>query len=247
VHDDAWGLVTFVVLVAAELAIPYVAETAGDASTPWHVEHVVERFSLFTIIVLGEVILATTQAISATLSGHGLTGDLAMVIAGGLLLVLSIWWIYFERDLATCIHGRNGFVFGYAHYFVLGAVAAVGAALAAAVDLVEHEAHGLTHTGAALCLATAVSVYLLALGTIHAFGDSRLRPLTGPVVVAVLVFAAALLGSALSDHVGVSVLLVGVVASLAVIDHQVRQQPAPSAAHSLAAPVCAGDHEAAPG
>ena len=53
VHDDAWALLTFVALALAELAIPYVAENSGEESTPWHVEHIVERFSLFTIIVLG--------------------------------------------------------------------------------------------------------------------------------------------------------------------------------------------------
>jgi low temperature requirement protein LtrA len=234
VDSDLWGLITFVLLALAEMAIPYVAETAGDASTPWHVDHIVERFSLFTIIVLGEVILATTQAISATLQGHGITDDLLMVIVGGLLLVLSLWWLYFKRDLAECIRGRNGFVFGYAHYFVLGSVAAVGAVLAASVDLVEHTSHGLTHQAAALCLAAAVSVYLLALGSIHAFGDRDLRAFAGPVVVSGLVFAAALVGSGLSENIGVSVLLVGIVATLAVVDHQVRVQP--TAGSALAHP-----------
>lgn len=225
VHEDLWMLLTFLALAAAELAIPYWAETSGEVDTPWHVEHVVERFQLFTIIVLGEVILATTQAISATLDGHGISADLAMVIAGGLLLVLALWWLYFKRDLAECIRGRNGFLFGYAHYFVLGSVAAVGAVLSANVDLVEHHAHGLSHTAAALSLATAVSVYLLALGTIHAYGDRSWAPLRGPVVVSVLVFVAALVSSALTDHAGPAVLAIGLVATLAVVDHQVRVQP----------------------
>jgi low temperature requirement protein LtrA len=222
VHGEALGLVTFGALVVAELAIPYWAESSGEHTTPWHVEHIVERFSLFTIIVLGEVILATTQAISASLDGHGLSADLSMVIAGGLLLVLSLWWVYFKRSLVDTIHGRNGFLFGYAHYFLLGAVAAIGAALAANVDLVEHEAHGLSHQAAVLCLATAVSVYVLGLGVIHVFGAGDLNALTGPVVVSVLLFAAALVGSALFDQVGPSVLAIGLVTTGAVVDHQVR-------------------------
>ena len=227
IHDEFWMPITFVMLAVAEMAIPYWAEMSSDESTPWHVEHVVERFQLFTIIVLGEVILATTQAISATLDGHGISADLGMVIAGGLLLVLSLWWVYFKRSLVECIHGRNGFLFGYAHYFLLGAVAAVGAVLAASVDLVEHEAHGLGTQGALLALATAVSVYVLGLGVIHSFGDGSLRALRGPLVVSALLFAAALVSAAASEHVGVGVLAIGLVLTGAVVDHQVRRASVP--------------------
>jgi low temperature requirement protein LtrA len=224
--DGTVGLISFVALALAEMAIPYWAENSIEQFTPWHVEHVVERFQLFTIIVLGEVILAATQAITATVNGAGLSFDLAGVIAGGLLLVLSLWWIYFKRSLAECIRGRNGFVFGYAHYFLLGAVAAIGAALATCVDIVEHHTDGISHQTAALCLAAPVAIYLLALGSIHAYGDRSLRIMDGPVVVAALTFAAAFVGTAVSDHIGVSVLLIGLVATGAVVDHQVRRAPA---------------------
>jgi len=222
VDADTWVLVTFVVLAITEMAIPYWAENSAAESTPWHVEHIVERFQLFTIIVLGEVILATTQAISASLDGHGLSADLSLLIAGGLLLVLSLWWIYFKRPLVECIRGRNGFLFGYAHYFLLGAVAAVGAALAADVDLVQHEAHGLEHSQAVLCLAAAVAVYLFALGTIHAYGSRDLAVLVGPLVVSGLVFVAGIVATEVSDHVGPGVLAIGLVLTGAVVDHQVR-------------------------
>ncbi|RNL79429.1 low temperature requirement protein A [Nocardioides marmorisolisilvae] len=223
--DGAVGILSFISLAVAEMAIPYWAENSIEEYTPWHVEHIVERFSLFTIIVLGEVILATTQAISATLDGHGLTWDLTGVIAGGLLLVLSLWWIYFKRSMEECINGRNGFVFGYAHYFLLGSVAALGAALATCVNVVEHDAEGIGPTSAALCVSAAVSVYLLALGSIHAYGDRSFRTMTGPVAIAALTFVAAFIGTALTDHVGLSVLLIGVVATGAVVDHQVRRAP----------------------
>ncbi|MCW2785687.1 MAG: low temperature requirement protein [Marmoricola sp.] len=223
VHGDALSLITFVLLAFAELAIPYVAENTGGASTPWHVEHIVERFELFTIIVLGEVILATTQAISATLDGHGISADLSMVIAGGLLLVLSLWWVYFKRPLVECIRGRNGFFFGYAHYFLLGAVAAVGASLAASVDLVQHVGHGLGYREAALCVAAAVTVYLVSLGAIHAFGSGDLRTLVPPVVVSTLTVVAAVLATEeFPHHVGPAILAIGVVCTGAVVDHQVR-------------------------
>lgn len=204
------------------MSIPYLAETRGEESTPWHVEHIVERFELFTIIVLGEVILATTQAISATRAGHGISADLAMLIAGGLLLVLSLWWLYFKRNLATCIRGRNGFFFGYAHYFLLAAIAAVGAGLAASVDVVQHKAHGLGDHQAVLCVAIAVSVYTLALGAIHAYGTTDLGTLIGPVTVSALVVSCSQITTNVTGSAGPGILAIGLVLTGAVVDHQVR-------------------------
>ena len=63
----AW--MSFLVLVVLEMATPFWAEHRWQ--TPWHRHHIAERYELFTIIVLGEVILATTQAIAGTLDGHG--------------------------------------------------------------------------------------------------------------------------------------------------------------------------------
>jgi low temperature requirement protein LtrA len=59
------SLVAFLVLVAAELAVPLWAEAAGR--TAWHPGHIAERYGLFTIIVLGETLLAATVGVSAAL------------------------------------------------------------------------------------------------------------------------------------------------------------------------------------
>ncbi|MET9089155.1 low temperature requirement protein A [Streptomyces sp. NPDC004237] len=51
----------FVLLAAAELAVPVIAERSG--STPWHPGHIAERYGLFTLIVLGETVVAATLAV----------------------------------------------------------------------------------------------------------------------------------------------------------------------------------------
>ena len=56
---ESVGVATFLVLVAAELAVPLWAEAAGRTS--WHPRHIAERYGLFTIIVLGEAVLAATH------------------------------------------------------------------------------------------------------------------------------------------------------------------------------------------
>ena len=58
------GTAAFLVLVVAEMAVPIWAERRG--ATTWHPEHIAERYGLFTIIVLGESVLASSNAVSPT-------------------------------------------------------------------------------------------------------------------------------------------------------------------------------------
>jgi low temperature requirement protein LtrA len=206
---------TFLLLVAAELAVPLLAERLGG-STPWHPHHIAERYSLFTIIVLGEVLLATTQAIQGFLDRDDVTGSLALVIVGGLLTVFSMWWLYFKRPYAEMLRLRTIAVwpFGYGHYLVFASVAAVGAALATIVDVVQHEAHVSSRT-AGLTLAVSVAVFLVVLAGIHAWGSGTWGSLVSAVVVAGLVFAVGLLGIG----PGWTVLLIGLVTVGAVAQH----------------------------
>jgi low temperature requirement protein LtrA len=60
------GYAGFLVLAAAELAVPIWAERA--APTTWHPRHIAERYGLFTLIVLGECVLSSTLAIEAALA-----------------------------------------------------------------------------------------------------------------------------------------------------------------------------------
>ena len=52
--------------------MPVWAERAG--ATPWHPHHIAERYGLFTLIVLGESVLAATLAIQAALERPRTTG-----------------------------------------------------------------------------------------------------------------------------------------------------------------------------
>ena len=65
VVGQAGGYAVLLTLIALEVLVPIVAERRGG--TPWHPEHMVERYSLMTIIVLGEVLLSTTGGINACL------------------------------------------------------------------------------------------------------------------------------------------------------------------------------------
>ena len=77
-HVPAWVLRAG---VAGELAVPLWAERA--ARTPWHPHHIAERYGLFTLIVLGESILAATRRGAGRRSRPGGRGAALLAVAGG--------------------------------------------------------------------------------------------------------------------------------------------------------------------
>jgi len=59
-----------------------------------------------------------------------------LVLLGALFLVFAMWWLYFERPSDDLLTSRaRAFEWGYGHYFIWGAAAAVGAGVAVAVDV----------------------------------------------------------------------------------------------------------------
>jgi low temperature requirement protein LtrA len=206
---QSWLIPSVFLLVSLELLVPVLAEQR-HGNTPFHPHHIAERYGLLTIIVLGEVILSAVQAIQGVMAGEGagVTWALAPLIAGGLLIVFSLWWMYFSRDHASILESpRGAWVFGYGHLPVFASIAAVGAALAAAVDVVEGDADAGTRP-IALALAGAVSIVALTISGLHAMSDREtVATMVPAVVVTVLCFAVALL----VPSMGVAVLLIGLV------------------------------------
>jgi low temperature requirement protein LtrA len=158
-------LFVWVVLAAAELAVPVWAERA--AQTSWHPHHIAERYGLMTLIVLGESILAATVAVQAAMEGDAPAARLLSVAAGGLLILFSMWWLYFTETAHERLRGRReAFVWGYGHLVIFASAAAVGAGLAVAAD----DAAGSAHVGqsaASAAVVIPVSLYLLALWAVH--------------------------------------------------------------------------------
>jgi low temperature requirement protein LtrA len=201
----------FLIGVALELCIPPFAEAAGH--TPWHPHHVAERYGLFFIIMLGECILSTTVAIQQSLDQGGAVGGLLRVICGGVAIVFSLWWLYFSREDADVLEqqsiGRN-IAWGFGHYFVFGATAAVGAALGVRIDYYGHHAEisGLT---SALCLTIPIAIIIVSLYLIH------IRP-HDPAEQTKIAFAAAVVLVLLGSFTAVPELVAGLVcASLVVV------------------------------
>jgi low temperature requirement protein LtrA len=161
------ALPVFFVLIVLDMAVPAWAERTGI--TPWHPEHIADRYGAFYIIVLGETILASTMAIQSALNAaeHG-PGHALVVVIGGVLIVFSVWWLYFARDASAVlgqVHGQGTnfeFVWGLGHYFIFASGAAIGAGLAVRAEYWTHpeEISGLISAAA---VTVPIAVLLAAL------------------------------------------------------------------------------------
>ncbi|WP_236788853.1 low temperature requirement protein A [Amycolatopsis sp. GM8] len=183
---ESWFYPSFLVLMAAELLVPVWAERA--AATSWHPRHIGERYGLFTLIVLGESVLAASNALQEALgSGHSAGGLVAVGIAG-VVIVFSMWWLYFDQPahvrMATA---TQGYVWGYGHYVIFGSAAAVGVGLELVIDHDTHASH-LGGVGTALTLTVPIALYLLSVWLLHVGPRNACRPIAiGYPVAAVLV------------------------------------------------------------
>jgi low temperature requirement protein LtrA len=159
--------VTFAVLAILELSVPPWAERNG--LTTWHPHHIAERYGLFTIILLGEVVAALSGAVKLNIDSDGTTGRLVAVGVSALVLLFALWWLYFLQPAGDGLERHRGrsFFWGYVHYAVFAALAALGAGL----DVVVHFVGGhseLSSVVATYCVAIPVAVYLVFLWLAHA-------------------------------------------------------------------------------
>jgi low temperature requirement protein LtrA len=187
------GFVLLFVLGIGEMLIPVWAERAGR-QTPWNPDHVAERYGLFTIIVLGEVVLAATTAIQEAIAASGVSVALIAVAAGGLVLVFAMWWSYFKVPAAIGHHLalRWQIAWGYGHYAIFAAIAALGAGLQVATDAVSDPGH-LPWVTASLTIAVPAAVFLVAIGLLHRRGQdwSGVLAVSGTAVLVLIAAGAA--------------------------------------------------------
>lgn len=94
----------------------------------------VERFGLFTIIVLGEVVIGTINGLAGH---HHLDWVVGITAVLGMLIAIGLWWLYFDfvsHRIPTPTTGKVSQWF-YLHLPMTAGIAAVGAAV---FYMVEH-------------------------------------------------------------------------------------------------------------
>jgi low temperature requirement protein LtrA len=153
-------------LALAELAVPVFAERGHRTS--WHPHHIAERYGLFTIIMLGESVAAAALAVQVALAESSTLIDLLPIALGGLLIVFSAYWIYFAVPIHRYLSSsRRAFLWGYGHYLIFGAAAAVGAGLEVAIEQQTHRAH-ISTIAASAAVTVPTAVFLVAVWMLHA-------------------------------------------------------------------------------
>lgn len=175
----------FLVMALLEMAVPIWAERVHR--TAWHPHHIAERYGLFTIIVLGETIAAATVAVQSAVDESHALGDLLPIAGGGLLMVFAAWWIYFAVPIHEhLLSSREGFLWGYGHYLVLGSAAAIGAGIEVAVEETTGKAH-ISTTAAAAAVTVPSALFLSTVWLLHARHHKRgVGQLTLPVSAALV-------------------------------------------------------------
>jgi low temperature requirement protein LtrA len=159
VLPSTWRLVLWAAFLAGWIGFILMGSrsrgTQAEGIAP--TDSLVERFGLFTIIVLGEVVLGVVTGLSAvgtdalTLA----TGSLALVIGFG------FWWIYFDlvgRRLPRA--GGTIWTWMLSHLPIQLSIVAAGAAI---VSLIEHAHDATTPPETALLLGGAVAIGLAGL------------------------------------------------------------------------------------
>jgi low temperature requirement protein LtrA len=210
--DETAQFWTFFVLVAAELAVPAWAESRGRTS--WHPHHIAERFGLFTLLLLGESLLASANAMFDALAEGEHLPQLLGLAASGLVVTAGIWWVYFAREQHGRLNGINaGFRFGYLHYVIFAAAGAVSAGVEVEID--EITGHALiSHTIAGLALTLPIALFVLSAWAM------LLRPSVSGWASACVVVAGILIGAAgllpAGEYLVAALLLVAIVIVLEV-------------------------------
>lgn len=119
-------------------------------------DSLVERFGLFTIIVLGEVVVGVVDGLSST----DLTPLAVLTGLLGLSIGFAFWWSYFDfvgrRHPKSNALDRTRWTFG--HLPVAMAIAAAGAAM---VSMVEHASDDHVPSGTAWLMSGAVAFGLV--------------------------------------------------------------------------------------
>ncbi|WIV56300.1 low temperature requirement protein A [Amycolatopsis nalaikhensis] len=173
--------VALVVLVVAELAVPIIAERTG--TTPWHPHHITERYGLFTLILLGESLLASANAIISAQHDAESAGRLLGIAVLVLVATAALWWIYFwppHHHAITDVSGSLAYVYG--HFFVFAAAGAFSAGIEVEIDvLTGHSA--LHQPDASFAYTIPLAVFVLGVWAL------AIRPHADRVVNTVLPLA----------------------------------------------------------
>lgn len=155
------AVASLLVLMALELAVPVCAERRGQ--TQWHPHHIAERYGLFTIILLGESLLASATALLDALGEHHHVVELLILFVSTFATTAALWWVYFWPHHHA---GLNRFTrvmaYGYIHYFLFASAGWMSVGVELSIDAVVGTAE---YSPLVVRLAYMIPVMIFLLGS----------------------------------------------------------------------------------
>jgi low temperature requirement protein LtrA len=222
--------ISFFLLDLAGLGVVYLV----FESIPVQLSHFPERLGLFTILVLGESILAVAIGVEGTdwIVRSGLTA------LGGFLVAVLVWWLYFskfdERTIDQVLAGpANGnrylrermLVYMFGHYLVYAGIGMSGVGLETAIEAAV-EGHAIHPVGRTV-LAGGIAAFLVGSAVSHRAMPVPLheRLFVARLLTAVAVVLGAIVGGEVPP-VFVTWLIAGLLVGLGVFEgvHE-REEP----------------------
>ena len=159
---EPWRFVLWGIGLAVDLGVPALIGPRFVGRVPLHASHIPERFALFTIIVLGESVVAVALGVA----GSDWRLSSAVGAALGFLAVACLWWTYFDvgAGLALAPGPWTAVRFIYTHVPMWAALTAV----AAGVNLLIEEAGAASlDAGARWALCGGAAMYLCCVSLIQ--------------------------------------------------------------------------------
>ncbi|MGF2039148.1 MAG: low temperature requirement protein A [Nostoc sp. CmiVER01] len=190
-----------------------------------HASHLPERFGLFTIIVLGEAIIAVVNGVSEQ------KWDTLTVISGvfGLIIAFSWWWVYFDNlggkpiEMART-HGKAGIVYIwlYTHLPLVIGIAAAGVGVE---QILLSKATLALPDSQRWLICASVASCSLAVSLLHRFGVIRYCKIRSQYRLggAVVLLAIAIFGKGLLPVAVIG--LVAVVSAVQVVQDLYQSRP----------------------
>jgi len=163
-----WAVAFTIDLGTPLLAVPH------SVNVPPHSAHLPERFGLFTLILLGESVVAVMQGME---SQEKWTPQAATAAFLGMSIAFLIWWWYFdgvagasEQPVRTRREALRFHIWSYAHFPLYLGIVVSGVGVQRIVTIASRAA--LPH-GDAILLSGAVAAVMLAMTTIGAVSAAR--------------------------------------------------------------------------
>jgi low temperature requirement protein LtrA len=219
-----WAVALAIDLGTPWLAIPHSAKVPPDAA------HLPERFGLFTLILLGETVVAVMHGMESQEEWPPAAAVSAILAMG---IVFLLWWWYFdgargatEQPVRNRREAVRFHIWSYAHIPLYLGVVVTGVGLQRIVTAASHTPLTTSESMILACGATCVMVAMTAIGATSASarGSDWVRLLRHGS------FAAAMLGIGVFGRLESPVVLVAAIAVLCLAHLVVALTGAPPAA-----------------